>query len=118
MTDYLKVTNPGIWVLLMIVLFLFAGLFVWSSSGVLETVKDGVVIVENKEATATLKDGAEAVLKSGMDVRIGDNAYTITSTRENEYGQTIGAFSADIDDGRYDARIVTDTTQPIEFLIE
>ena len=37
LTDYLRVTNPGIWVLLASVILLLAGVFAWASIGTLET---------------------------------------------------------------------------------
>ena len=40
LTDYLRVTNPGVWVLLASVVLLLAGLFAWASIGTLETVID------------------------------------------------------------------------------
>ena len=50
LTDYLKVTNPGIWVLLVAVIILLGGLFAWSMVGNLETVAEGVAVVENGTA--------------------------------------------------------------------
>ena len=37
LTDYLHVTNPGIWIFLAAVVVLLAGIFVWSTVGTLET---------------------------------------------------------------------------------
>lgn len=37
LTDYLRVTNPGIWVVLAAVLALLVGFFVWMSVGTIET---------------------------------------------------------------------------------
>ena len=37
LNDYLKVTNVGIWVVLITVMLLLAGIFVWSKVGTLET---------------------------------------------------------------------------------
>ena len=40
LTDYLRVTNPGIWAVLAAVILLLAGLFAWSTVGTLETTAD------------------------------------------------------------------------------
>ena len=40
LTDYLRVTNPGIWVILVAVILLLAGIFAWSTVGTLETKAD------------------------------------------------------------------------------
>ena len=50
LTDYLRVTNPGIWVLLAAIICLLVGLCVWSMAGTLETVSDGKAKVENGQA--------------------------------------------------------------------
>ena len=47
LTDYLKVTNIGVWVILAAVIILLAGLFVWSMVGNLETITDGVAVVKD-----------------------------------------------------------------------
>ena len=47
LTDYLKVTNIGVWVILAAVIILLAGLLVWSMVGNLETITDGVAVVKD-----------------------------------------------------------------------
>ena len=48
LTDYLRVTNPGIWAILTAVILLLAGIFAWSMVGTLETKSDvRVVVTEN-----------------------------------------------------------------------
>ncbi len=42
LTDYLHVTNPGIWIFLAAVVVLLAGIFVWSTVGTLETTAKAV----------------------------------------------------------------------------
>ena len=37
LTDYLRVTNPGVWLILTAVMLLLAGLLIWSAVGTLET---------------------------------------------------------------------------------
>ena len=37
LTDYLRVTNPGIWAVLGAVIILLGGLFIWATIGTLET---------------------------------------------------------------------------------
>ena len=50
LTDYLKITNPGIWVILTAVILLLAGLFAWTMIGTLETTATVKVIVDNDTA--------------------------------------------------------------------
>lgn len=41
LTDYLRVTSPGIWTLFAAIIILLGGLLVWSTVGTLETFADG-----------------------------------------------------------------------------
>ena len=69
LTDYLRVTNPGIWVILAAVILLLAGVFAWSMIGTLETKAEVKVIVEDHTAQV-IGLGAET-LKEGMPLRVG-----------------------------------------------
>ena len=44
LTDYLRVTNPGIWLVLAAVIVLLAGVFAWATVGTLETTAGATVI--------------------------------------------------------------------------
>ncbi|MBP3854527.1 MAG: hypothetical protein IK990_02795 [Ruminiclostridium sp.] len=50
LTDYLRITNPGIWIILAAVIVLLAGIFVWVMVGTLETTAQARVITENHVA--------------------------------------------------------------------
>lgn len=51
LSDYLRVTNPGVWAVLAVVLLLLAGLLVWASVGTLETTAEVRVIVHEQRGT-------------------------------------------------------------------
>lgn len=116
LTDYLKVTNPGIWVLLAAVIILLGGLFAWSMVGNLETVAEGVAVVENGTAQIMVTDTANSKIASGMTVRIGDDEYSIAAVEKDEYGRAVAFAPIDKTDGRYDVKIVTESVHPIKFL--
>ena len=118
LTDYLKVTNPGIWVLLAAVIILLGGLFAWSMVGNLETVAEGVAVVENGTAQIMVTDTANSKIASGMTVRIGDDEYSIAAVEKDEYGTAVAFAPIDKTDGRYDVKIVTESVHPIKFLFD
>ena len=118
LTDYLKVTNPGIWVLLAAVIILLGGLFAWSMVGNLETVAEGVAVVENGTAQIMVTDTANSKIASGMTVRIGDDEYSIAVVEKDEYGRAVAFAPIDKTDGRYDVKIVTESVHPIKFLFD
>ena len=118
LTDYLKVTNPGIWALLAAIILLLGGLFVWSMVDNLETVADGVAVVENGTAQIMVTDSVNGDIASGMTVRIGDDEYSIATVEKDEYGRAVAFAPIDKADGKYDVKIVTESIHPIKFLLD
>ena len=116
LTDYLRVTNPGVWALLTAVILLLAGIFAWSMVGVLETTADAVVIVEGE--TASIAAAGQEKIEEGMPLRIAGEEYKIVSVRADEYGRTVGYAQVDLPDGTYEGKVVTQKMRPIAFLME
>lgn len=115
LTDYLRVTTPGIWVILGAVLLLLAGLFVWASIGTLETKADASVIVEDHQAL--IIPGTAQELKQGMTLRVASEEYVISRVEKDEYGRSTGRASVDQPDGAYEGEVVVEKTRPIDFLL-
>ena len=115
LTDYLRVTSPGIWVVLAVVILLLAGIFVWSAVGTLETTAEAVVVVED-HAAVVVPSGAET-LEAGMPLRIAGQEYIVAAANTDEYGRSVGAAEVNLPDGTYDATVVVEQTHPIEFLL-
>ena len=117
MNDYLKVTNPGIWVILAAVVLLFAGLFVWASIGKLETTVNAIAMIEDGTAKISLTGTAAAPITSDMKVRINSTDYDISTVERDEYGRPIALAPVPLANGAYDAKIILETVSPISFLI-
>ena len=115
LTDYIHVTNPGIWVLFAVILLMLAGFIAWASVGRLETVVDAKAAVIDGTAHITVYDRCDVT--SGMTVRIGNEEFTVSSVEQDETGHTLAYSSVTLDDGVYDAGIVTETVSPISFLL-
>ena len=116
LTDYLRVTNPGVWVLLASVVLLLAGLFAWSSIGTLETVIDVKVNVADNRAVV-IPEGMDA-LAAGMPLKVSSGEYIIGSTETDMFGRIFGIAEVFLPDGLYDGTVVTERTHPISFLLE
>ena len=115
LTDYLRVTNPGIWVILVAVILLLAGIFAWATVGTLETKADARVIVENHSALVSLNSAQEVA--SGMPLRISSEEFRISDIVTDAYGRVVGVAEVSLPDGIYEGTVVTDTVHPIEFLL-
>lgn len=107
--EYIKVINPGFWIVLIAVLLLLVGAFVWGYAGKIEdkisvtaVCKDGVIVCEGT-------DGIEVGMKAAVD---GNEGVVLTVT-ENLI--TIELEKA-IPDGVYPAYVVAGVISPISFV--
>ena len=116
LTDYLRVTNPGVWVLLAVVILLLGGMLIWASVGTLETTVSAKIIV--KENVALVAPEGNNLVKDGMPLRINDADYVIQTTTEDEYGRVFGMAEVTLPDGTYEGVVVTEQIRPIDFLFE
>ena len=117
LTDYLRVTNPGIWAVLIAVILLLGGIMAWSAVGVLETTAEAkAVISDGKAGIVVLSDGGE--IKAGMTVRVASEEYVISEVGIDEVGRGIAYADISLPDGIYEAEIVTEQNHPISFLLE
>ncbi len=115
LTDYLGVTNPGIWAVLVAVIALLAGVFVWSAVGTLETTAPATVIVEDHVAQI-VPAGAET-LSPGMTLRVAGQEFLLSAAQPDIYGRSVGIAEVGLPDGTYSAAVVVERTHPIDFLV-
>ena len=116
LTEYLRVTNPGIWIVLGAIILLLGGLLIWSAIGTLETKADAKIIVEDHVAIV-VTDGS-AKLADGMPLRILSENYYIAATDEDDYGRVYGITEVALPDGSYEGTVVVEQVRPIDFLLE
>ena len=116
LTDYLRVTSPSIWIILVAVILLLGGMFAWSTVGNLETIANGSAVVENGTAQIIVLDTDKGEISSGMPVRIGTGEFIISTTEQDEFGRTVAYAPVSVTDGKYDVKIVTESITPISFL--
>ena len=105
LNDYLKVTNPGIWVILAAVITLLIGFIAWASLGKLET---SVWTTENTPVP----------ISAGMKVRIGSEEYSIASMGRDDNGKAVAHIPVQLLDGYYEAKIVVESVSPVTFLFK
>ena len=116
LTDYLRITNPGAWVVMSSIIFLLLGLFFWTMTETLQTKVDVKVNVENQ--TATIIPVSSDTLVADMPLQINSNEYVIAYTETDEYGRVYGIADVDdLPDGVYDGTAVIEAIHPIQFLI-
>ena len=118
LNGYLRVMNPGVWILMAAVIALLAGLIAWSAVGTLETTVDAAAVVQDHSARIVVSGQGTYELKAGMPLRIDSQEFVIASVDYDEYGRVTAQAEVPLPDGTYDAKIVAEQTRPIEFLLE
>ena len=116
LTDYLRVTSPGIWIILAAIVTLLVGFFVWMGVDTIETTVPVGVSMEGAHATVAITEG-DVRIEKDMTLRVGGKEAAIQSTKTDEYGRTVGLANVDLTDDMYDGVLVTEAVHPIQFLI-
>ena len=110
LNDYIRVTNPGVWLVLAAVVALLIGACVWGIFGRLDTTISVPAEVTGGEARLFLEDGQQ----------IDPSAPVVIGGRKFSLGPAVGgsaySVSVDLPDGNYQAQIVTESIAPISFL--
>lgn len=136
LNDYIKVTNPGVWMALAAIVILLVGVCVWGVFGKLETKLSVAAVSRDGQTVLYVKEDNLSSVKGNMSVYIGDETYKVVSvsvqpvavTEEiSEYARHTGELSigewvyvvqidGNMPDGAYKAQIVTDSVSPLYFV--
>ena len=129
--DYMRVTSPRLWFVLIAIAVLLVGFIIFSSTVNMENAMDVQAEVsrfqlDNGETMLmvdiTLPVDKKDQVRIGMPVRLADLTGTIEYIFETGDGMEISvdlpdSAAASLKDGTYDAQIVLETTTPISFLL-
>ena len=136
LNDYIKVTNPGVWMALAAIVILLIGVCVWGVFGTLETKLSVAAVSQDGQTVLYVKEDDLSAVKENMSVYIGDETYKVTSvssqpvavTEEiSEYARHTGELSigewvyivpidGNMPDGVYRAQVVVDSVSPLYFV--
>lgn len=79
LNDYIRVTNPGVWMVLCAVILLLTGVCVWGVFGRLDTMLPVAAVTEADQTFCYVREAEAETLEAGMQVRIGENVFRISS---------------------------------------
>ena len=116
--EYLRVSTPGLWLILSAIAAFLVGLLIWANMAHLETVIKTVGTMENQKIEVELTGSDAEKIESGMVIRIDSYETKIDLVHYDEYGRAIATGSADLPDGKYKVEIVTESIHPIRFLVK
>lgn len=114
LNDYIRVSNPGVWLILAAVIVLLIGACVWGIFGHLDTVVKTEAYVENGLA-ACLVEGETP--QADTPIVIAGEEYTVTEVRSQE-GSCIVMAQTRLPDGVYPAEIKTESVTPFSLVFQ
>ena len=114
--DYMRVTSPGIWMVLSVVIVLLAGLIACSALGRIDTLEPARAEAQEGKVTVTLDSDSRAELKEGMTLRVAGEEVPLEYVYETKTGEKMATATVSVPDGSYDAQVVTESISPITFL--
>ncbi len=105
--DYLHVTNPAVWIVLVAVILLLVVSLIWSANATIDSYTDGTAVVTGKSMVVTVDNPAmQSKIKSGNTILVGDTSTKVASIGHNADGNVYAVAATTLADGTYAARIV------------
>ena len=136
--DYVKISNPGIWIIAFAAVFLVIGILIWSVFGKVDKTVNGVAYAEYGNVLIYVEENIADEIKPGSEVRVGEEKLVMRKKygdpvrADESYGEYffhLGGFmpgdwlytmSTDgpLPDGIYEAVIVMESKSPIVSLFK
>ena len=138
LNQYIRLSNPGVWILLIAIVVLLIGVCVWGYFGKIDTKISTVAISSDYNSYVYIKEADLEKIKTGMSVEIvnNENKYEIVeieTTPEkvtdelSEYARHLGNFqigewvykcrlNKNLKEGAYGANIVVESIAPMVFI--
>lgn len=137
LNEYIRVSNPSIWMLLTAIVILLVGVCVWGVLGHLDTTISVAAVAAEGGTTLYVKEDHIGDVTEGMTVRIGEQEYTVTAIAAepvavdesvSDYALHIGdlqkgewvyavSIDAGLPDGVHSAQIVIERVSPMSFVL-
>ena len=112
LNDYVRVANPGIWLLLGAIIVLLIGFCTWGVLGRIETRLPVQITVSHGTIVCTAEN--TTAVKSGMQVEANGAAGTVTAVHpENKTLE----LAISLPDGVYAGEVITESLRPLSFLL-
>ena len=135
--DYVRVANPGLWMVISAIVILLAGVVAWGFIGKIDTTLSSAIVTDGGESVIYIGETDAEKLKIGMTVRSEGREYKITDIAKEpvkvedcltDYaihasgltaGEWVYAISIDGEhsDGVQKADIVIESISPISFIL-
>ena len=117
LSDYLHVTSPAVWLILLAVILLLAGMLIWSSVASIDSFATGTAQVA--DGTMQIRFDDEQIarnVQSGMTVVVGETESRISSIGTDAGGAVFASAPTTLADGSYSAKVIFRQTQVLRLL--
>ena len=116
--DYIRVSNPGVWLLLVCVIVLLAGACIWGAFGHIDSIVPVTVQVDNGSAVCYIDEENIVGIKPDMTVKFEGNEAAIAKSGKKEQGKYAFGLAGEftLPDGFYKGNIVTKSFKPLAFI--
>ena len=119
LNDYLRVTNPAVWLVLTAVILLLAGMLLWASVASIDSFASGTAQVQDGNMRIVFDDSQIAKsVQTGMTVTTatGDESAQVSNIGYTDNGEMFALAPTTLADGTYSVRVVYKKTQVLSLL--
>jgi len=115
--NYLHVTRPSVWLMLVAVILMLSGLLVWGSIASIDSFATGTAEVKDEVMyihfdNEQIAENAE----SGMRVIAGESESRISIVGTDDKGELFAIAPTDLSDGSYNVRVIFKQTKVLSLL--
>lgn len=139
LNDYVRVANPGVWLILGAIIVLLVGFICWGILGSIETTVDAVCVSDGGTTVCYVKEADAAKIKADMPVKLADGsecavksvgmeamdpsgiltnyAGHLISLEDGEWVTPI-AITGEVSEGSVAAKVTVEAIHPISFILD
>lgn len=114
LNDYVRVANPGVWLILCAVIILLVGFCVWGIFGQIKTTVPAQITVGDGRIICTVDGGDTDKIKAGMTVETGGSHGLVKSVDTENH---LVKVDISLSNGVYEGEIVTEIIAPLSFVL-
>ena len=117
--DYIHVSNPGVWLVLVSIIVLLVGACVWGFFGRIDSTVPSTVCVENGKTVCYVAENDISSVRTGLTVKYADCEAVIDKIGEkNDMGYACELKTeASVADGFYEGKVVLKSYKPLSFVL-
>ena len=117
--DYIHVSNPGVWLVLVSIIVLLIGAGVWGIFGHIDSTVPSTVCVENGKAVCYVAEDDITSVRTGLTVKYADCEAVIDKIGEKgDMGYACEMTEeASVADGFYEGKVILESYIPLSFIL-